>query len=79
MPEYDFPRLLRTLAECNRAAIVEGIYIRSLKVAFVVGTILNIIQQLPWEEARIFLTFLVPFLVATYGAIMRGPVGAKDG
>ena len=49
---------------------------RSFKVALVIGTILNLINQgdallagtqLNW--AKIALTFVVPYCVATYGAV----------
>lgn len=52
------------------------VLIRSLKVSAVVGTVLNLINQ---PEAligdaqlvlwKVLLTYIVPFLVATYGAV----------
>jgi hypothetical protein len=54
----------------------DGVPTRSLAVALVVGTILNAINQ--WEAMRgrapvhwpkLALTYCVPYLVATYGAV----------
>ena len=59
-----------------RAAISDGIPRRSLFVALVVGTILNLINQgdalfgeaaVNWTKA--VLTYFVPYAVATYGAV----------
>ncbi len=54
----------------------KAVVIRSLKVSLVVGTVLNLINQpeaifgdqslVIWKVA---LTYMVPFLVATYGAV----------
>jgi len=59
-----------------RYAISNGVPRRSLLVALVVGTILNLINQcdamlagLPLDVAKLLLTYLVPYLVSTYGAI----------
>ena len=63
----------------NRKALKKclggSILIRSLTVAIVIGTLLNAINQgdvvlagqVP-NLAKLALTYLVPFLVATYGA-----------
>lgn len=74
------PRLLRI----HRMAIQQGIYRRSFRIAFVVGTVLNVIHQpqallgllsldlLAMERLNVtktLLTYAVPFLVATYGAL----------
>lgn len=57
-------------------AISDGVPRRSALVALIVGTILNLINQgdalmfgtsLNW--AKIVLTFVVPYCVATYGAV----------
>jgi hypothetical protein len=57
-------------------ATAEGVPRRSLVVALVVGTLLNAINQgdvllaghaLNWS--KIVLTYLVPYCVATYGAV----------
>jgi len=57
-------------------AFSEGVPRRSLYVALVVGTILNLINQgdalvagsaINW--AKIALTYAVPYLVSTYGAV----------
>jgi ABC-type uncharacterized transport system permease subunit len=75
-----FPNLLRI----HRIAIQLSIYRRSFKVAFVVGTLLNLINQpqamlgllvldFPAMEGlnviKTLLTYAVPFLVASYGAL----------
>jgi hypothetical protein len=60
----------------SRCAISDGIPRRSFYVAVVVGTILNLINQgdtlfgsaaVNWT--KIVLTYLVPYAVATYGAL----------
>jgi hypothetical protein len=57
-------------------AFSEGVPRRSLWVAVVVGTILNLINQgdtllagHPLDFAKLALTYLVPYLVSTYGAV----------
>jgi hypothetical protein len=54
----------------------DGIPRRSLVVALVVGTILNLINQgdgllgpAPIDWPRLLLTYLVPYIVSTYGAV----------
>jgi hypothetical protein len=74
------PNLLRI----HRMAIQLGIYRRSFRVAFVVGTALNLINQpqamlgflfldFPAAERlnviKTLLTYAVPFLVASYSAL----------
>ncbi|WP_340122514.1 hypothetical protein [Methylobacter svalbardensis] len=74
------PNLLRI----HRMAIQLGIYRRSFRVAFIVGTVLNLIHQPQALLGSLFLdfhgdehlnitktllTYAVPFLVATYGAL----------
>ncbi|MCP4327155.1 MAG: hypothetical protein GY791_01795 [Alphaproteobacteria bacterium] len=69
-----------------KCACGEGVPKRSLIVAVIVGTILNLINQgdhllngdaLDW--GKIVLTYCVPYCVATYGAVsfhmrqLRGP------
>src|SRR5215813_9883075 len=56
--------------------VSEGIPARSLGVALIVGTILNLINQADplfsggrLNFAKIILTFAVPYCVATYGAV----------
>jgi len=62
-------------AAALRAVLRRPIVIRSLWVALVVGTILNLINQgdrlatgelLDW--GKLALTYLVPFVVASFGA-----------
>ncbi|MBM3487295.1 MAG: hypothetical protein FJX67_11810 [Alphaproteobacteria bacterium] len=57
-------------------AIEDGVPRRSLVVALVVGTILNAINQgdalvmgAPAVAWKIALTYVVPYCVATYGAV----------
>lgn len=59
-----------------RLACRKGIPRRSLAVALVVGTVLNAINQgdalldgEPLRWGKIALTYVVPYLVATYGAV----------
>ena len=63
----------RVLWEC---AMAPGVPRRSLAAALVVGTILNLINQgdalfggkaLDWT--KLVLTYIVPYCVATYGAV----------
>jgi Zn finger protein HypA/HybF involved in hydrogenase expression len=55
---------------CNKA-----IFIKSLKIALIVGTILNLINQgdklltLDIDIFKSILTYIVPFIVSTYTAI----------
>jgi hypothetical protein len=76
----------RTIWQC---AIAPGVPRRSLAAAVLVGTILNLINQgdalfagrsLDW--LKLLLTYIVPYCVATYGAVAfrldamrRGSVG----
>jgi hypothetical protein len=64
------------LLACHRQARRGGIYPRSLQVALVVGTFLNLVNQpeaflgrAPLNLMPALLTYAVPFLVATYGAV----------
>jgi hypothetical protein len=66
----------RSLRRVWHFAVSDGIPRRSFYVALVVGTILNLINQgdvlwtgatLDW--AKIALTYAVPYLVSTYGAV----------
>jgi hypothetical protein len=62
--------------EALHDAVSGGVPRRSALVALIVGTILNLINQgdalitgAPLNWAKILLTFAVPYLVATYGAV----------
>lgn len=64
------------LPEICRYCVCDGVPRRSLLVALIVGTVLNLINQgdallgageLNWTKA--VLTFVVPYCVATYGAV----------
>jgi hypothetical protein len=59
-----------------RCCISDGVPKRSLAVALVVGTILNLINQgdallagARLNLVKLILTFAVPYAVATYGAV----------
>jgi hypothetical protein len=59
-----------------RYAVSEGVPRRSLIVALIVGTILNLINPgdamlagMPLDLAKLLLTYLVPYCVSTYGAM----------
>lgn len=78
MPEETAWRLALRLAVSN------GVPRRSLYVALVVGSILNLINQgdALWGDAQIHwpklvLTFFVPYFVATYGAVAAGLAAAS--
>ncbi|MBU2983294.1 nitrate/nitrite transporter NrtS [Lentibacter algarum] len=60
-----------------KLAATNGLSLRSLKVAIVVGTALNLINQYDavfgdsnFSMLKAALTYCVPFCVATYGAVM---------
>jgi len=67
------------LADLRRVlayATADGVPLRSAKVALVIGTLLNLINQgdallgvaaVNW--AKIALTYVVPYCVSTYGAV----------
>jgi hypothetical protein len=57
-------------------AMSDGVPRRSLWVALVVGTILNLINQgdalvagRPLDLVKLILTYIVPYVVCTYGAV----------
>jgi hypothetical protein len=57
-------------------AVSDGVPQRSLWVALVVGTILNLINQgdalvagRPVDIVKLVLTYIVPYVVCTYGAV----------
>lgn len=59
-----------------RLAISNGVPRRSLWVAIVVGSVLNLINQgdvllgaAPVDWIKLWLTYLVPYCVSTYGAV----------
>lgn len=59
-----------------RCACSEGVPRRSLFVALVVGTILNVINQgdallgqTDLNAVKLLLTYVVPYVVCTYGAV----------
>jgi hypothetical protein len=67
---------MSTLRRAIHCSLSEGVPFRSGCVALVVGTILNLINQgdailgltsINW--IKVFLTYLVPYAVSTYGAV----------
>jgi hypothetical protein len=63
-------------ARIIRLCLSGGIPRRSLIVAVIVGTILNLINQsdgllgrAPIDWTRLILTYMVPYCVSTYGAV----------
>lgn len=61
-----------------KIACTQPVVLKALKISFVVGTILNLINQgdllisLAWQEINIFkllLTYMVPYSVTTYTAV----------
>jgi hypothetical protein len=64
------------LTRAARYAIADGVPGRSLKVAILVGTALNLINQgdvmlghAPLNWGKLILTYAMPYLVSTYGAV----------
>lgn len=64
------------VARIFRLAVSDGIPRRSVMVALVVGTILNLINQgdallagTGLNVIKVLLTYAVPYFVATYGAV----------
>ncbi len=75
-PGDDTPRAAATPSLIDMA-LSGGVPKRSLLVAVVVGTILNLINQGdalfadgPVDYYKLGLTYIVPYCVATYGAVM---------
>jgi hypothetical protein len=67
---------MASIGQICRCACSEGVPRRSLLVAAIVGTILNLINQgdalmagLPLDGVKLVLTYLVPYCVSTYGAV----------
>ena len=59
-----------------RCAVSDGTPLRSLYVAVVVGTVLNLINRgdallgsAPINWTKVMLTYAVPYAVSTYGAV----------
>jgi hypothetical protein len=67
---------IASLTRICRFALSDGVPRRSLTVALIVGTILNLINQgdalvtgMPIHVAKLLLTYMVPYCVSTYGAL----------
>lgn len=88
MPPAQAPGSLQILTLAWRLATSDGVPIRSLKVALVIGTVLNLINQgdALWGPAsinwfKLALTFAMPYAVSTYGAVAvrwNAPAGQSD-
>jgi hypothetical protein len=70
------PMPMRRFSTIYRCCLRDGVPRRSFIVALVVGTVLNLINQgdallgaHPMNLTKLFLTYLVPYCVATYGAV----------
>ena len=72
------PPTARTRAPWRHLAFSRGVPRRSFGVALVVGTILTLINQYdaipafgdePFDAIKSFLSYCVPYCVATYGAV----------
>lgn len=64
------------LFQLHQLAVQGRVYPRSARVSLLVGTVLNLINQPEWlfgmaplHPFKFLFTYLVPFLVATYGAV----------
>ena len=81
---FHFQTLDGPILKCRRCAVRHRPMLRrSIAIALVVGTVLMIINQgdvlvgANWPAALIWkvpLTYLVPFVVATWGALVNGRV-----
>ena len=72
--------------ELTEYATTAGVPRRALWTAVVVGTILNLINQgdalladRPLDWTKVLLTYLVPYCVATYGAVSFRSALARRG
>jgi hypothetical protein len=75
-PEFAEPAPMSRLSTVCLCCVTEGVPRRSLLVALVVGTILNLINQGDAllaggrvDVVKLLLTYAVPYCVATYGAV----------
>ncbi|GAC1339440.1 MAG: hypothetical protein NVSMB26_27280 [Beijerinckiaceae bacterium] len=76
------------IKQACHCALTDGVPVRSLWVALIVGSVLNVINQgdallgpgaVNW--VKIVLTYIVPYCVCTYGAVsfrMKPPAAAVD-
>jgi hypothetical protein len=69
-----------------RYAVTGGVPVRSLWVAVIVGTILNLINQgdrlfsgQSFDIAKLALTYVIPYFVSTYGAVSFRLRADRDG
>lgn len=76
MESSETHRSLQRLTLAWRLASSDGVPWRSFKVALVVGSALNLINQgdalfgaAPINWLKLILTFIMPYAVSTYGAV----------
>lgn len=84
------------LRKCARCSLIDGpLLSRSMTVALIVGTALTLLNHgeaifaraYPWSTSwhKVILTYVVPFVVASYGALANGyrppvqPLGLDGG
>ncbi len=67
---------MSTIKQACHFALTDGVPVRSLYVALIVGTVLNIINQgdvllgaASFNWVKMILTYVVPYCVCTYGAV----------
>ena len=67
---------LERVGRICHCAVSGGVPRRSLVVALIVGTVLNLINQgdamlsgVPIDLTKLLLTYVVPYCVSTYGAV----------
>jgi len=72
----DAPKIISRLGLAFQYSLSDGIPRRSIYVALVVGTVLNLINQgdaifgaMAINWLKIVLTYMVPYAVSTYGAV----------
>lgn len=75
-------------ARCRTAlgfAVGDGVPARSLRIALVVGSVLNLINQgdallalAPITWWKVVLTYAVPYLVSTYGVVAFRMAAARN-
>jgi hypothetical protein len=77
-------RRMSNLKSLSLCAVSDGIPRRSFYAALVVGTILNVINQgdaflgtAPVNWFKIMLTYCVPYVVCTYGAVSSQVAGDR--
>jgi len=67
---------MNTWRRALHLAMSDGVPLRALYMALLIGTILNLINQgdalvhgAPLHWTKLFLTYLTPYIVSTHGAV----------